>query len=276
MCLSVEDLPREYPELSGVYECADLLTQEFNVSSDIIREKCLGAHYVNDNLLQLYPFLSTISDGITKRWETNSRRSAVNYAIRYATQGNPSYPWVFNNCTNFVSQVLEAGGLRQELSWTMESNSAPYLTTCVEGGVKRALGNFLVSGFQSVGGMCGPAWVITPDLERFLIGDPPAHQFTYVDVSIVAGGDISYNGTGTISPGDIVIFHVNGINSEASHAAAIIGWGPPASGARPKRQLTFNAGLIPWIADNSGPGYIRPLNDIGQSQDARIIHILYP
>lgn len=43
-----------------------------------------------------------------------NRNAAVNYARRWALNPNPRYPYYTQNgdCTNFVSQALRAGGLR--------------------------------------------------------------------------------------------------------------------------------------------------------------------
>ena len=51
-------------------------------------------------------------------WNTQgqvyNRQAAVNYANAYATKRNPNFPSVGNDCTNFVSQVISAGGYPQK------------------------------------------------------------------------------------------------------------------------------------------------------------------
>ncbi len=57
---------------------------------------------------------------------------AVEYARKYALQANPAYPVFENNCTNFVSQCLVAGGISMEGS--KEVSTSKRLT--VSGGKK--------------------------------------------------------------------------------------------------------------------------------------------
>lgn len=47
------------------------------------------------------------------------RDAAVEYALEYSMKRNPDYPNLDNNCTNFVSQCLVAGGL------SMDGDSSP-------------------------------------------------------------------------------------------------------------------------------------------------------
>lgn len=42
------------------------------------------------------------------------RDAAVEYALEYSLKRNPDYPNLDNNCTNFVSQCLVAGGLEMD------------------------------------------------------------------------------------------------------------------------------------------------------------------
>ena len=49
-----------------------------------------------------------------------NRSAAVNYAVKYAVNGNPEYRRFEADCTNFVSQALEAGGLIPEKDWAYD------------------------------------------------------------------------------------------------------------------------------------------------------------
>lgn len=42
------------------------------------------------------------------------REAAVKYALKYSIKRNPDFPYLDNNCTNFVSQCLLAGGLEMD------------------------------------------------------------------------------------------------------------------------------------------------------------------
>lgn len=58
---------------------------------------------------------------------TYNRESAVAYAREYSTKRNPDYPEFSNNCTNFVSQCLIAGGmLLNEAPAADENNRITY------------------------------------------------------------------------------------------------------------------------------------------------------
>lgn len=62
-------------------------------------------------------------------------QAAIDYAIRHATAPNRGYTyWPNGDCTNFVSQILHASGIRMDVSgslnpnqgWWISSNSASY------------------------------------------------------------------------------------------------------------------------------------------------------
>lgn len=57
---------------------------------------------------------------------TYNRTNAVKYALKYAEDQNPYYPYFATqgDCTNFVSQALNAGGIPQNGSWFMKKNSS--------------------------------------------------------------------------------------------------------------------------------------------------------
>ncbi len=56
-----------------------------------------------------------------------NRAAAVRYAIRHALSANPAYIRYGNDCTNFVSQCMHAGGWSQIKGW-YQSNSVWWYT----------------------------------------------------------------------------------------------------------------------------------------------------
>lgn len=58
--------------------------------------------------------IASIADGIRK--SSYNPTAAVNYAYKWARSRNPSYPDITDNdCTNFASQVLQAGGWKNTI-----------------------------------------------------------------------------------------------------------------------------------------------------------------
>jgi hypothetical protein len=148
------------------------------------------------------------------------------------------------------------------------------------GGLLRNAGNLLLSLGRATGGTCGVAWVGTSDLENFLINDL-LFSFTALDIQPREAPTPRPNSGGSLSltdilPGDVVFFYQNDPNNP-NHAGVVIGWGPPIVSSNGERRLDFNANPVPWIADNGGPGFIRPINDIGlPSRPTKIVHVIYP
>lgn len=121
-------------------------------------------------VLVLIQSFNTLADA--PRTSSYNPQAAVNYARTYGGPGrnNPSYITFSNDCTNFVSQVLKAGGWRdtvtkdynQASSWFYTNKSTYSFTWINAGGLKNRFENgyerSLIKLGNSYGGF-GPAYL---------------------------------------------------------------------------------------------------------------------
>lgn len=80
-------------------------------------ESGISAEQYNSDLITIY-IEEKESDISNTKGEKYDAKAAVAYALKYGTARNPKYPNLNNNCTNFVSQCLLAGGLKMDGSGT--------------------------------------------------------------------------------------------------------------------------------------------------------------
>ena len=93
--------------------------------------------------------------------------SATNYALKYAKNPNPNYILFPNDCTNFVSQIMRAGGWKdtatkqstQDSSWYYNSKTSYSQTWSTAHGLRNRLNNGYELGAEklsrSFGGVGG-------------------------------------------------------------------------------------------------------------------------
>ena len=241
-----------------------------------------GAANLIDPLADI-PFLSTSSQPGNSQFQSQSQQNAVAYALEYGDlvqpNGNSLYPTfgltTGDDCTNFVSQVLAAGGFQTDNMWNILASagiSVPFFGN----GQRIAIG--CTSG-SPLNADCTPAWSAAPALLNYLVN---TKGFSIVSLSITSrqtgpltliSGDLSL-----IQPGDVIFFYQNGL-SAPNHAGVIIGWGPPLVYNSNTRTygLDANGQYVPWFIDHTGSGHARPITDISlPSPLVEIVHIQYP
>jgi hypothetical protein len=133
------------------------------------------------------------------------RTAAVNYADTWAHGRNSNYPNYgndgdnpCNDCTNFVSQVLEAGGLPQIAHVSYDNDYYWY--------------TYYISGWSS-----SRTWRVTsaPDIPSI-----QSHVGKYESRYRYMGSDPS-----TLNAGDFFLMDLDTNVSGADHARVIVGWG---------------------------------------------------
>jgi hypothetical protein len=313
----VGDDPVNRTDPSGEYpfqECLDLLRNRFGLSNVEANQRCQDPSAPTPNassilrpatltpaptptsiiplpstsappldLLLHYPFLSVTPAGSkTLSALTINRQKALSYAIFWSEKTNPQYPVVTGitqgaDCTNFISQVMETGGSAEDRAngWYLDnypdknSTQSPSLSGC---------GSGLIRLPWEPAPICGAPWSATPNFRDYLVN---IKKFSVTTTGVQNPGKssafapLAYSpNNSNIEPADVAFFYQDcGTQVCPNHAAVIIGWGPPLNNGR----LDFNAPLVPWIADHSGPGYMRPLNDISSpSGKIEIVHVQYP
>jgi RHS repeat-associated protein len=222
------------------------------------------------------------------------RNAAINYAVKYAVNGNSEYRRFESDCTNFVSQSLQAGGLIQEKDWVYNKRgrTAWMLTDDFFGYFVGTMGfsYTIISGSilpkQDPGDSTHPErYSAQKSYPNNLVIPNPLQMENY--------GNFSFSSYG-IREGDVVLYHqlhsghVEG-GGLFNHAAFIL---------NPNVQLTdrYNGKFLnhsaPYIAEHSG-GYemnnggpratnnIHSINDTWSEVQAMIvIHIpdavIYP
>ena len=121
-----------------------------------------------------------------------SKTNAVNYADTYWQNYNSAYPSFDKDCTNFVSQIMRAGGHKDNVNWYYNNRLSYSRTWCVADDLKNYLRDF--------GGYKLGSW------SKY--GTPAPYQtYAYIDNS------------SNLTNGDEVIFYDwtgNGIMNHAS------------------------------------------------------------
>lgn len=80
------------------------------------------------SLITLSILLSSPAHADSARKSSWGKNSAKNYAIKYAINNNPAYITFANDCTNFVSQILRAGGWKDTKTRVSTQDSSWYYT----------------------------------------------------------------------------------------------------------------------------------------------------
>ena len=101
------------------------------------------------------------------------RKQAVDYALAYGNSRNPEYNSYDNNCANFVSQCLIAGGMQMDAEWW-------YVNRPVRPN--------------------RPAWGVADDLYKYLTG-----TLNFSQVKIEKGADIC-DVANQVQPGDAIFW----------------------------------------------------------------------
>jgi RHS repeat-associated protein len=182
---------------------------------------------------------------------TYDRNAAVEYALQWAQSTNfVDYGLRFpeNDCTNFVSQALKAGGMPEDKKWFFATWGIP--SSCDPQNWPWSMD-------------CGKAWALTDELFDYLV---LVKKFSHSDIH---GADFE---AGTIpqSPfplpmskiarvrsGDVVFYrqniseYVQG-GGKYNHASFVVGWGPLTKAAKGEvyNQIPMN---FPRVVDHSGP-----------------------
>ncbi|MCR1934737.1 amidase domain-containing protein [Clostridium tepidum] len=85
-----------------------------NISKDIDKYEEEYKNMINTTGNKMY----------TRRYSGYSASSAVQYAKKWAYSRNPNHKdWGSNDCTNFVSQAVHAGGIPSSSTWYSGSNA---------------------------------------------------------------------------------------------------------------------------------------------------------
>jgi RHS repeat-associated protein len=187
-------------------------------------------------------------------------RRAAQYALKYALTDNPEYIRDPNNdCTNFVSQALRAGGLEINERWQ------PYETAWI--------------------------WTYGQDGLFNYLGDPLEQGGLEFDASVLSSSTGKYSEfPRQIRPGDVVFYHQEGYTDASyyNHAAIVVGWGP--KNADEEALVAFldahggeypacnnRAGtLIPYVAHHipGGTGSVNPIHPTNaDTQEYVIFHV---
>jgi len=251
----------------------------------------------------------------------SGRQQAVQYALTH--YGRPRnygvYPIFGNNgsanCANFVSQVLAAGDIPADPArgwWMGAGQAGRRLSGCgerslphrIDSGIDMALSSAPIPGpllapvvspvvdslalwaadaILGARGDCGPAWVIAPELLRYLTEAELASGV--IDLQVETTITVLSGDWNSIQPGDPAFFlrdcaGADWTTCRASHAAVVVGFGPVTLTENPELVAAAAPGLAPWLADNNAGHLptIRPLAVIAAEFSPRlvIIHILYP
>ncbi|MCC6976206.1 MAG: amidase domain-containing protein [Anaerolineae bacterium] len=178
-----------------------------------------------------------------------------------------------DDCTNFISQIMVAGGFLQDDTW--EIWGYPVVGSQISDKSRGCYGDNIFLNPHAIGGsVCNPAWAITPELRNYLVNNK-GFSTTLTNSYQPYGTPSALTGNlNTVLPGDVVFFYSTGVSTQPNHAGIVIGWGPPVDSTG---NLDLNAPLIPWIADQSGDGHPRPINDLNGAVDkVEIVHMKYP
>ena len=112
-------------------------------------------------------FVSTTVFADAPRKSTWNPTAAKNYALQYALTPNKNYVFFSNDCTNFISQIMRAGGWKdtitkqstQDTSWYYTSRTSYAQTWSTAQGLRNRLNNGYERGAEklsrSIGGVGG-------------------------------------------------------------------------------------------------------------------------
>lgn len=312
----LQQIHQEGDDVGGeISSCEQLLMGNFGVDENGARLICQDPLFANslDQLLADagYSFLSSTYYG---PWSPGNlpdlvsfgrggREAALAYALLYfgPNRNDNMYPYFEGtDCTNFASQVLKAGGLRETVDWWISpgGEAGEILSGCgnrFDDGLDLLLwGEDRLEGLGILGsrGTCAPAWSVTPDLHSHLTAERgfgttelTVNIETDSDGQVITSRDVIMPDGTRIQSGDVAFFDRIcqeddpdcDPNDGYDHAAIIVGWGPPAYvDENGVTRLDFSADPIPWIADHSGGDIIRPINWINNSYSTEVVHIEYP
>jgi hypothetical protein len=123
-------------------------------------------------------------------WAGSYNRSAATaYADQYWSSYNPNYPSFPSDCTNYASQVLNAGGFPQNVDYNLHTGM-PQSTTDD-------------SYWFYQGGVYSNSWSVAEDLRIHIAGYTPYTQMTHY---YGLQGSGSYN---PLSGGDLIAYNWN-------------------------------------------------------------------
>ncbi len=227
-----------------------------------------------DTAFSTWPYPSPISAPNhsaceSQDWETGVFSYHRDFVTQYAQQYpdgtyNPVYGAFTRgegaDCTSFVSQALQAGGLPMTADWYFDT------AALIQGYAGRCdqEGSIFAGILRPV---CAQSWPWPTGLRKvltekygFQIGTivlGARDLYRYVDVQSEIQPNVS------IAVGDVVFYYQDQPVSSTTpnHAAIVVRWAPPS-----RKGITQEGGLMPWIADHTGPGYQRAFNDITQIQ----------
>ncbi|WP_173917104.1 amidase domain-containing protein [Halobacillus sp. Marseille-Q1614] len=100
--LYVKDGARSYVE-EGIYSCRGRIEHNQLIENMTITEK-----NISDRSIEALPFFEEAGNEVSRF--NYDRREAVRYAEQWWDSYNPAYMNFENNCTNYISQCLRAGG----------------------------------------------------------------------------------------------------------------------------------------------------------------------
>jgi hypothetical protein len=185
---------------------------------------------------------------------TYNRAAAVAYALAHANSPNSAYTYITgNNCTNFVSQALAAGGLQQNDRWQYNNGNPTnaWWTTRVH---PTNVGQEVPGGHGSQDGLYNYLTDTGLGYSNGPVEDPSHRE------------RMDFSPTDPTQPGDVVFYDQGGL---WNHAAIVVGWerqpeNEDLDGWISANTVTYvsnNQGgdLAPWVAEHSGaPGNANP------------------
>ena len=157
--------------------------------------------------------ISTASVAMAGQALAYSGPGAASYADKYALGSNTIYPQFSDDCTNFVSQALHAGGGYNFVGSTSTTDDQQWW----------------IHGTRTGGWVWTHSWSVAHDLYTFLIDNVPGG---------IPEGSFSYNNGKNKAPaftpnsvvtGD-VLFYDWGTGMGISHDSMQVGWGTDAYG----------------------------------------------
>lgn len=266
------------PTQQKTSDCVTTLT-DYGINPTNALNICSAVSYLP---LMPFPFLKPDATGTNSDYGSlhPNRKAGIEYALAWMYGHiNPAWPDFGNgedNCTNFVSQILRVGGFPQDNTWKIWGGY-PKVGNLTPDQLPGCFGDNLFYNFHVVippGSICNPAWAVTPDLKDCLVSHKGfsttvTNSYRPYEIPSVFSGSFD-----KVTPGDVVFFYSTGQATQPNHAGIVIGWGPPVD---TQGKLDLNAPLVPWIADQSGLGHPRPINDLmGAVDKVEIVHVKYP
>ena len=223
-----------------------------------------------------------------------SRDASRDYAMQYKDSVNHIYgEFGDSDCTNFVSQVLKAGGLPEDSQWLFEeraisprycsgnrikSESILFAAGC-------GCADGLATGWKKINGLtvssCGRAWAVANEFYNYLTSTLsfattkfplPYHLLSKDDTwrsKIIDDPRITQ-----INVGDVVFYDPED-GERFTHVAVVVGFGPPTLEGQPDSIYTGYK-VIPYMVDHSGPNFPKPraIDDTWKPLDElTVVHI---